>query len=148
MASRGRIAIGELPRPRQGAELGHALCAWSTWTTRTSPTAIPASCWCAPTLFSGYWKAPEHEAEDFRDGWFHTGDVFARRADSRLDFVDRRKYLIKSGGENIYPAEIERLLLRSTAHRRCGRGAPPDDRTGAKCRWPSSCAIDPALTGD
>lgn len=64
-----------------------------------------------PTLFSGYWHAPETNAEDFRGGWFHMGDVFVRNADGTLDFVDRRKYLIKSGGENIYPAEIERVLL-------------------------------------
>jgi fatty-acyl-CoA synthase len=64
-----------------------------------------------PSLFSGYWRAPQVNAEDFRGGWFHMGDVFVRHADGTLDFVDRRKYLIKSGGENIYPAEIERLLL-------------------------------------
>jgi fatty-acyl-CoA synthase len=39
------------------------------------------------------------------------GDVFVRHADGTLDFVDRVKYLIKSGGENVYPAEIERVLL-------------------------------------
>ena len=64
-----------------------------------------------PTLFSGYWNAPEVNAHDFRGGWFHMGDLFLRRADGSLDFVDRAKYLIKSGGENIYPAEIERVLL-------------------------------------
>ena len=66
-----------------------------------------------PSLFSGYWNAPEVNAEDFRGGWFHMGDLMVRHADGTLDFVDRRKYLIKSGGENIYPAEIERFLLSS-----------------------------------
>ncbi|CAN5521681.1 long-chain fatty acid--CoA ligase [soil metagenome] len=64
-----------------------------------------------PSLFSGYWGAPDVTAEDFRGGWFHMGDMMIRNADGTLDFVDRRKYLIKSGGENIYPAEIERVLL-------------------------------------
>jgi fatty-acyl-CoA synthase len=64
-----------------------------------------------PTLFSGYWGNERANAESFRDGWFHMGDVFVRHADGSLDFVDRLKYLIKSGGENIYPAEIERVLL-------------------------------------
>jgi fatty-acyl-CoA synthase len=65
------------------------------------------------SLFSGYWGMPEATAEAFAGGWFHTGDVFTREADGALQFVDRRKYLIKSGGENIYPAEIEQLLLAS-----------------------------------
>lgn len=64
----------------------------------------------APTLFSGYWRNPEATEDSFRDGWFHMGDVFRRTAPGKLAFVDRRKYLIKSGGENIYPAEIENVL--------------------------------------
>jgi acyl-CoA synthetase (AMP-forming)/AMP-acid ligase II len=64
-----------------------------------------------PTVFSGYWNAPETNARDFKDGWFRMGDLFRRNADGSYDFVDRAKYMIKSGGENIYPAEIERVLL-------------------------------------
>jgi acyl-CoA synthetase (AMP-forming)/AMP-acid ligase II len=67
-------------------------------------------CMRGPTLFSGYFRADAVNAEDFRDGWFHMGDVFVRNADGTLDFVDRVKYLIKSGGENVYPAEIERVI--------------------------------------
>ncbi|MBE25095.1 MAG: acid--CoA ligase [Rhodospirillaceae bacterium] len=66
----------------------------------------------SPTLFSGYWDAEEVNSRDFYGGWFHMGDVFRRNADGTYDFVDRAKYLIKSGGENIYPAEIERVLLQ------------------------------------
>jgi acyl-CoA synthetase (AMP-forming)/AMP-acid ligase II len=65
-----------------------------------------------PTLFSGYFDRPEVNQQDFRGGWFHMGDVFVRNPDGSLDFVDRVKYLIKSGGENIYPAEIERVMLQ------------------------------------
>lgn len=64
-----------------------------------------------PTVFSGYWNAPETNARDFRGGWFHMGDLFRANPDGSYDFVDRSKYMIKSGGENIYPAEIERVLL-------------------------------------
>jgi len=64
-----------------------------------------------PTLFSGYWNAEETNAEDFRNGWFHMGDVLRRNEDGTLDYVDRVKYMIKSGGENIYPAEIEQVML-------------------------------------
>ena len=64
-----------------------------------------------PTLFSGYWNADETNAQDFRGGWFHMGDVLRRNEDGTLDYVDRVKYMIKSGGENIYPAEIEQVML-------------------------------------
>jgi fatty-acyl-CoA synthase len=65
-----------------------------------------------PTLFSGYWNNDETNAHDFRGGWFHMGDVFVRRPDGALAFVDRVKYLIKTGGENVYPAEIERVIVQ------------------------------------
>ena len=82
-----------------------------------SPGTIPESLskrkssMCDPTVFSGYWGADATNARDFKDGWFRMGDLFRRNADGSYDFVDRAKYLIKSGGENIYPAEIERVLL-------------------------------------
>jgi acyl-CoA synthetase (AMP-forming)/AMP-acid ligase II len=77
------------------------------------PDGAPGElCMRGPTLFSGYYRALEATRHDFRGGWFHMGDVFVRNPDRTLDFVDRVKYLIKSGGENIYPAEIERILLQ------------------------------------
>jgi acyl-CoA synthetase (AMP-forming)/AMP-acid ligase II len=77
------------------------------------PVGVPGElCMRGPTMFSGYWAAPQVNAVDFRDGWFHMGDLMVRHDDGTLDFVDRVKYLIKSGGENIYPAEIERVLLQ------------------------------------
>jgi fatty-acyl-CoA synthase len=80
---------------------------------RDVPDGTPGElCMRGPTLFSGYWRAPEANAHDFRGGWFHMGDVFVRNPDGSLDFVDRVKYLIKTGGENVYPAEIERVLLQ------------------------------------
>jgi acyl-CoA synthetase (AMP-forming)/AMP-acid ligase II len=79
---------------------------------RDVPDGSPGElCIRGPTLFSGYYRADAANAQDFRGGWFHMGDVFVRNPDGTLDFVDRVKYLIKSGGENIYPAEIERVLL-------------------------------------
>ncbi len=79
---------------------------------RDVPSGQPGElCMRGPTLFSGYWRAPDTNRHEFRGGWFHMGDVFVRHEDGTLSFVDRVKYLIKSGGENIYPAEIERVLL-------------------------------------
>ncbi len=65
-----------------------------------------------PTVFSGYWGAHEVNAREFRGGWFHMGDLFVEGEDGRLRFADRAKYLIKSGGENVYPVEIESVLMR------------------------------------
>jgi acyl-CoA synthetase (AMP-forming)/AMP-acid ligase II len=78
---------------------------------REVPDGKPGElCIRGPTLFSGYFQADEVNAHEFRGGWFHMGDVFVRNPDGTLDFVDRVKYLVKSGGENIYPAEIERVI--------------------------------------
>ncbi len=83
-----------------------------------------------PTLFSGYWRAPEVNAHDFRGGWFHMGDVFVRNRDGSLDFVDRVKYLIKTGGENVYPAEIERVMLQDPRVAEVAVVRTPDARWG------------------
>jgi fatty-acyl-CoA synthase len=63
-----------------------------------------------PHVCSGYWNRPEATAEALRDGWFHTGDLARRDAEGYYYIVGRKKDLLISGGENIYPAEIEGLL--------------------------------------
>ncbi len=83
-----------------------------------------------PTVFSGYWNAEETNRKDFRGGRFHMGDLFRRNPDGSLSFVDRAKYLIKSGGENIYPAEIERVLLADPRIREAAVIRRPDPKWG------------------
>ena len=62
-------------------------------------------------LFSGYWRDPEATAAAFADGgWYRTGDVVRLTADGYLYVLDRAKDMIISGGENIYPAEVEAVL--------------------------------------
>ncbi|MEM8985145.1 MAG: long-chain-fatty-acid--CoA ligase [Pseudomonadota bacterium] len=63
-----------------------------------------------PTLMSGYWKKPEVTEDAVKDGWFYTGDAGLVDEDGYLFLKDRQKDMIISGGENIYPAEIERVL--------------------------------------
>ena len=87
-------------------------------------------CMRGPTLFSGYWEEAEVNAREFRGGWFHMGDVFCRNPDGSLNFVDRVKYLIKSGGENIYPAEIERVLLSDPRISEAAVVKTPDEKWG------------------
>lgn len=83
-----------------------------------------------PSLFSGYWQNPEANAESFRGGWFHMGDAFRRNPDGSLDFVDRVKYMIKSGGENIYPAEIEQHILAHPGIADAAVVRKPDEKWG------------------
>ena len=62
-------------------------------------------------VFAGYWNNEEATAAAFRDGWFATGDIGYFDEDGFLYVVDRLKDLIVSGGENIYPAEVEQILI-------------------------------------
>ena len=64
-----------------------------------------------PTLFSGYWDRRGANQEDSAAAGSTWATCSCATPDGTLDFVDRAKYLIKSGGENIYPAEIERVIL-------------------------------------
>jgi long-chain acyl-CoA synthetase len=63
-------------------------------------------------VMKGYWRNPEATAATLRGGWLHTGDVGALDADGFLTLIDRSKDLIISGGSNIYPREVEEVLLR------------------------------------
>ncbi|QBI18527.1 long-chain-fatty-acid--CoA ligase [Egibacter rhizosphaerae] len=63
-----------------------------------------------PKLCLGYWRDPEATSKSFRNGWFHTGDMAIRDEDGDITIVDRKKDMIKSGGENIASVEIERVL--------------------------------------
>ena len=59
---------------------------------------------------AGYWRRPEATASAIRGGWFHTGDAGTMDADGFIFIKDRIKDMIVSGGENIYPAEVEAVL--------------------------------------
>ena len=63
-----------------------------------------------PSVMTGYWNDPEGTAEALRDGWFHSGDAGHRDAGGNFYVDDRIKDVIISGSENIYPAELERVL--------------------------------------
>ncbi|GAA4748603.1 long-chain fatty acid--CoA ligase [Gordonia alkaliphila] len=64
-----------------------------------------------PNVFAGYWGLPEVTAHDMRGGWFHTGDLARMDADGFITLVDRKKDMIVTGGENVYPIEVEQVLL-------------------------------------
>jgi fatty-acyl-CoA synthase len=65
-----------------------------------------------PGVTPGYWMLPEVTAQSFTDGWLHTGDVALRDADGYYYIVDRLKDMYISGGENVYPAEVENVIYQ------------------------------------
>jgi len=67
------------------------------------------------TVMTGYWNNPEASAEALRGGWLHTGDIGIMDEDGYLTLKDRSKDVIISGGSNIYPREVEEILLRHPA---------------------------------
>lgn len=68
-----------------------------------------------PNVFVGYWGKPAETAEALRGGWFHTGDLGRADADGYVTLVDRKKDMIITGGENVYPVEVEQALYAHPA---------------------------------
>jgi acyl-CoA synthetase (AMP-forming)/AMP-acid ligase II len=81
-------------------------------------------------VIKGYWRLPEASAEAIRDGWLHTGDAGYFDADGYLYVYDRIKDMIISGGENVYPAEVESALFAHPAVADVGVIGVPDERWG------------------
>jgi fatty-acyl-CoA synthase len=86
-----------------------------------------------PNVFAGYWRNPEATAEAFADGWLLTGDVAERDEEGDYRIVGRTKDLVISGGENVYPAEIENVLHEHPAVVEAAVVGVPDERWGEVC---------------
>ncbi|MEV3859878.1 long-chain fatty acid--CoA ligase [Streptomyces sp. NPDC050095] len=83
-----------------------------------------------PHVMPGYWGLPEQSAAAFTDGWFRSGDAARIDADGYVTVVDRFKDMIISGGENIYPAEVEDALLAHPDVAECAVIGVPDEKWG------------------
>ncbi|UOZ02849.1 long-chain fatty acid--CoA ligase [Amycolatopsis sp. WQ 127309] len=84
-----------------------------------------------PHVFTGYWNRPEETTASFAgEHWFRTGDVVRVEDDGWAHIVDRVKDLIISGGENVYPAEIEAIAVQLDAVDACAVVGVPDERWG------------------
>ncbi|MGV9298822.1 acyl-CoA synthetase [Amycolatopsis sp. NPDC003676] len=83
-----------------------------------------------PNVFAGYWGLPEASAETMRGGWFHSGDLARCDADGFVTLVDRKKDMIISGGENVYPIEVEQVLHRHPGIADVAVIGAPDPRWG------------------
>jgi fatty-acyl-CoA synthase len=84
-----------------------------------------------PNIMAGYWQRPTDTAEVLSpDGWLRTGDIGVADEDGYIAIRDRTKDLIISGGENVYPAEVEEVLYQHPAVAECAVVGVPDDRWG------------------
>jgi fatty-acyl-CoA synthase len=83
-----------------------------------------------PNVFAGYWNQPEATRQSFIDGWFRTGDIVRIDPDNWAYVVDRVKDMIISGGENIYPAEVEAAIAELDAVQGCAVVPVPDEKWG------------------
>ena len=107
-----------------------------------------------PNVTPGYWNRPDANASSFTDGWLHTGDAARVDEEGFYYIVDRWKDMYISGGENVYPAEVENVLHQLTAiaeaavigipERAVGRSRHGDRGAEARpyaCRRGDSCAL-------
>jgi len=81
-------------------------------------------------VMKGYWNRPDATAEAIRDGWLHTGDLATVDADGFVYIRDRKKDMIITGGENVYPAEVEAVLARHPDVLECAVIGMPSARWG------------------
>ena len=83
-----------------------------------------------PNVTPGSWERPEANEESFTDGWLHTGDAARVDADGYVFIVDRWKDMFISGGENVYPAEVEQVLFHHPNVLDVAVIGVPDERWG------------------
>ena len=87
-----------------------------------------------PNVMKGYYGRPAETAETLRGGWFHTGDIGVIDDDGYLSIVDRKKDMILRGGFNVYPREIEEVLMTHPAVALCAVVGVPDERLGEEIK--------------
>ena len=83
-------------------------------------------------LMMGYWHNPELSAQALRGGWYHTGDMGYLDDDGYLFLVDRKADMIVTGGENVYPKEIEDILYEHPAVVNAAVVSAPDEKWGER----------------
>ncbi len=96
----------------------------------TTPDTVGEIWVRGPHITPGYWNNPEANARSFTDGWLHTGDAATVDADGFWTIVDRWKDMYISGGENVYPAEVENVIYQIDGITEAAVIGVPDDKWG------------------
>jgi acyl-CoA synthetase (AMP-forming)/AMP-acid ligase II len=100
----------------------------------------------SPWVMRAYWRNPQATDSTVRDGWLHSGDAGYRDADGYVYIVDRVKDMIVSGGENVYPAEVENALFDHPAVQDVAVIGVPDERWGESVK--AIVVVRPGMTLD
>ncbi|MFD8500788.1 long-chain fatty acid--CoA ligase [Amycolatopsis sp. NPDC059657] len=101
-----------------------------------------------PNVTPGYWHDPQATASALADGWFHTGDVAKLDDEGHLYIVDRLKDMFISGGENVYPAEVEKAAAGHPSVEEVAVVGVPDEKWGEVGRAFVRCRPGATLTRD
>jgi long-chain acyl-CoA synthetase len=88
----------------------------------------------SPYLFNGYWNKPEATAETFKDGWVSVGDIARKDSEGFIYIVDRKKDMVISGGVNVYPREIEEVLVTHPDIAEVAVIGVPDEKWGERLK--------------
>ena len=133
-----KYVIGDTAHPRHSerlASVGYAQVSVEVSVRSEAGQPLPAReigevCVRGPVVMRGYWNNPQATAAALRDGWLYTGDVGVLDADGFLTLKDRSKDMIISGGSNIYPREVEEVLLAHPGVREASVIGVPDAEWG------------------
>ena len=124
-----------------------SLCVWSAPTAPMPPAGEIGEIWVkGPSTTPGYWQRPEATAGAFTDGWLRTGDAALTDKDGFYYIVDRWKDMYISGGENVYPAEVEDVLYQLPAIAEVAIIGVADERWGEVGRAIVALKPDHVLT--
>ncbi|MGH9409565.1 MAG: long-chain-fatty-acid--CoA ligase [Vicinamibacterales bacterium] len=133
------VAFNQLQRPSKPGTVGLPVFGVEVRTVDDQDRPVPAGergeiVVRGPNVMKGYFGDPAATAEAMRGGWFHTGDIGEFDAEGYLAVVDRKKDMILRGGFNVYPREIEDVLMAHPAVGLCAVVGIPDARLGEEVK--------------
>ena len=133
------VAFNQLQRPSRPGTVGLPIFGVEIRCVDEHDSPVPAGergevVVRGPNVMKGYFDRPEATAEAMRGGWFRTGDIGQFDADGYLSIVDRKKDMILRGGFNVYPREIEEVLMTHPAVSLAAVIGVPDERLGEEVK--------------